>query len=126
MTPTVPIRLRERCTWRWSCNGFRRDAWHREREHPVFRRAHGRRISPGRREIDASVLGVFGAQARGIPVDDVKKFEPALKHQGNKVEILIYPDACQGFERIPITKLANAPMTRLTPGIAAPVSSPQR
>ncbi len=50
------------------------------------------------KKINASVLGIFGGQDRGIPVDDVKKFEQALKQQGNKVEIVIYPDAGHGFE----------------------------
>ncbi len=50
------------------------------------------------KRINASVLGIFGGQDRGIPVDDVKKFEQALKQQGNKVEILIYPDAGHAFE----------------------------
>lgn len=50
------------------------------------------------RKINASVLGIFGGQDRGIPVDDVKKFEQALKQHGNKVEIMIYPDAGHAFE----------------------------
>ena len=50
------------------------------------------------RKIHAAVLGIFGGQDRGIPVDDVKKFEQALKQQGNKVEIVIYPDAGHAFE----------------------------
>jgi carboxymethylenebutenolidase len=50
------------------------------------------------KKIKASVLGIFGGQDRGIPVDDVKKFEQALKEQGNKVEIVIYPDAGHAFE----------------------------
>jgi carboxymethylenebutenolidase len=49
-------------------------------------------------KIHAAVLGIFGGQDRGIPVDDVKKFEQALKQQGNKVEIVIYPDAGHAFE----------------------------
>jgi carboxymethylenebutenolidase len=48
--------------------------------------------------INASVLGLFGAQDHGIPVDDVKKFEQMLKQQGKKAEITIYPDAGHGFE----------------------------
>ncbi len=40
----------------------------------------------------------FSGSCRGIPVDEVKKFEPALKRQGNKVEIVIYPEAGHGFE----------------------------
>jgi carboxymethylenebutenolidase len=50
------------------------------------------------KKISAAVLGIFGGQDRGIPVDDVKKFEQALKQQGNKVEIVIYPDAGHAFE----------------------------
>jgi len=49
-------------------------------------------------KINASILGIFGGQDRGIPVEDVKKFEQALKQQGKKVEIMIYPDAGHGFE----------------------------
>jgi carboxymethylenebutenolidase len=49
------------------------------------------------KKINASILGIFGGQDRGIPVDDVKKFEQALKQQGNRVEVVIYPDAGHGF-----------------------------
>jgi len=49
-------------------------------------------------KINASILGIFGAQDRGIPVDDVKKFESRLKVKGKKVEIVIYPDAGHAFE----------------------------
>lgn len=50
------------------------------------------------KKINASVLGIFGGLDRGIPVDDVKKFEQTLKQQGKKVEIVIYPDAGHAFE----------------------------
>jgi carboxymethylenebutenolidase len=50
------------------------------------------------KKINAAVLGIFGGQDRGIPVEDVKKFEQTLKQQGNKVEIVIYPDAGHAFE----------------------------
>jgi carboxymethylenebutenolidase len=50
------------------------------------------------KKIRAPVLGIFGAQDRGVPVDDVKKFEQDLKQQGNKVEVIIYPDAGHGFQ----------------------------
>ncbi|MGH9502537.1 MAG: dienelactone hydrolase family protein [Terriglobales bacterium] len=50
------------------------------------------------KKINASILGIFGAQDRGIPVDDVKTFEQTLRAQGNKVEIVIYPDAGHAFE----------------------------
>jgi carboxymethylenebutenolidase len=49
-------------------------------------------------KINAAVLGLFGGQDRGIPVDDVKKFEQMLKQQGKKVEITVYPDAGHAFE----------------------------
>jgi len=49
-------------------------------------------------KIHAAVLGIFGGQDKGIAVEDVKKFEQALKQQGNKVEIVIYPDAGHAFE----------------------------
>lgn len=50
------------------------------------------------KKINAAILGLFGGQDRGIPVDDVKKFEQMLKQQGKKVEIVIYPDAGHAFE----------------------------
>jgi carboxymethylenebutenolidase len=43
-------------------------------------------------------LGIFGGKDQGIAVEDVKKFEQALKKQGKKVEIVIYPDAGHGFQ----------------------------
>jgi carboxymethylenebutenolidase len=50
------------------------------------------------KKINASILGNFGAQDRGIPVDDVKKFEQQLKELGKKTDIKIYSDAGHGFE----------------------------
>ena len=50
------------------------------------------------KKIKAPLLGIFGGQDQGIPVEDVKKFEQALKQQGNKVEIKIYPDAGHAYE----------------------------
>jgi len=50
------------------------------------------------KKINASILGLFGAQDHGIPVDDVKKFEETLKQDGKKVDIVIYDDAGHGFE----------------------------
>ena len=49
-------------------------------------------------KIHASILGLFGGQDRGIPPEDVKKFEQSLRQQGKKVEVVIYPDAGHGFE----------------------------
>jgi carboxymethylenebutenolidase len=50
------------------------------------------------KKINAPVLGLFGAQDRGITPDDVHKFEQALKQLGKKVEIKIYDDAGHAFE----------------------------
>lgn len=49
-------------------------------------------------KIHAAILGIFGGQDRGIPVDSVHKFEDILKQMGKKVEIHIYRDAGHGFE----------------------------
>ena len=49
-------------------------------------------------KIHAPILGIFGAQDRGITPEDVKQFEQALKRQGKHVDIVIYPDAGHGFE----------------------------
>lgn len=49
-------------------------------------------------KIDGAILGIFGGQDRGIPVDAVKKFEADLKALGKSVEIKIFPDAGHAFE----------------------------
>ena len=48
--------------------------------------------------INAAILGIFGAQDRGIPVDSVKKFESQLKALNKRVQIKIYDDAGHGFQ----------------------------
>lgn len=50
------------------------------------------------KKMNASVLGIFGGQDRGIPVEDVKKFEQSLKELGKNPEIHIYPEAGHGFQ----------------------------
>ena len=50
------------------------------------------------KKINAPILGSFGGQDRGIPADDVKKFQQALTQLGKKNEIKIYPDAGHAFE----------------------------
>jgi carboxymethylenebutenolidase len=50
------------------------------------------------KKINAAILGLFGGQDRGIPPEDVKKFEQLLKQQGKKIEVVIYPDAGHAFE----------------------------
>jgi carboxymethylenebutenolidase len=48
--------------------------------------------------INAPILGLFGAQDRGIPPADVHKFEQALKQMGKTIEVEIYEDAGHAFE----------------------------
>lgn len=50
------------------------------------------------KKINAPILGLFGAQDRGIPPEDVKTFGEALDKMGKKVEIKIYPDAGHAFQ----------------------------
>jgi carboxymethylenebutenolidase len=50
------------------------------------------------KKINAPILGLFGAQDRSIPPEDVKKFEQQLKSLGKKVDVTIYPDAGHAFE----------------------------
>jgi carboxymethylenebutenolidase len=49
------------------------------------------------KKINASLLGIFGAQDRGIPVADVRKFGETLDNMGKKIEIKIYDDAGHAF-----------------------------
>lgn len=49
-------------------------------------------------KMHAAVLGNFGGQDRGIPPDDVKKFEEMLKKEGKQADIKIYPDAGHAFQ----------------------------
>jgi carboxymethylenebutenolidase len=46
----------------------------------------------------AEVLGIFGTEDKGIPIDDVRKFGKALKNAEKKVEIKEY-EAGHGFMR---------------------------
>jgi carboxymethylenebutenolidase len=50
------------------------------------------------KKIHAPMLGIFGGKDRGIPVEDVKKFEQTMKQLGKKIEIVIYPDAGHAFQ----------------------------
>lgn len=49
------------------------------------------------RSIEAPILGLFGAEDRGIPVDLVKRFEAALDRLGKDHTIHIYPGADHTF-----------------------------
>jgi carboxymethylenebutenolidase len=43
------------------------------------------------------ILGIFGGQDRGIPVDRVKEFAKALADKGSEVSLYIYGDAGHAF-----------------------------
>ncbi len=43
------------------------------------------------------ILGIFGGQDRGIPVDRVKEFAKALEAKGSDVSLYIYEDAGHAF-----------------------------
>ena len=47
--------------------------------------------------VDVPILGQFGAEDRGIPVDSVRRFENTLETLGKNYEIDIYPDAKHAF-----------------------------
>lgn len=49
-------------------------------------------------KINAPILGLFGAQDRGITPDDVHQFGKSLDQLGKKIDIKIYDDAGHGFE----------------------------
>jgi carboxymethylenebutenolidase len=48
-------------------------------------------------EIKCPVLGLYGGQDQGIPVDSVHQAEAKAKAANKTVEIVIYPDAPHGF-----------------------------
>jgi carboxymethylenebutenolidase len=47
--------------------------------------------------LKAPVLGLYGGQDKGIPLDTVEKMREALKKAGNPSDIIVYPDAPHGF-----------------------------
>ena len=47
--------------------------------------------------ISGPIIGFFGDQDRGIPVENVRKIEETLKGLGKEIEIHIYPGAGHGF-----------------------------
>ncbi|QFY42749.1 dienelactone hydrolase family protein [Candidatus Methylospira mobilis] len=48
-------------------------------------------------ELKAPVLGLYGGQDQGIPLDTVKQLRAALKTAGSASEIQVYPDAPHAF-----------------------------
>jgi carboxymethylenebutenolidase len=49
-------------------------------------------------KINAPILGLFGAQDRGITPDDVHKFGQTMDGLGKKIDVKIYDDAGHAFE----------------------------
>jgi carboxymethylenebutenolidase len=47
--------------------------------------------------LEMPILGLFGGQDQGIPVDDVHTFQETLARLGKDAEIHIYPDANHAF-----------------------------
>ena len=50
------------------------------------------------KKINAPILGLFGAQDKGITPEDVLKFEQSMKQLGKKIEVKEYDDAGHAFE----------------------------
>ena len=50
------------------------------------------------KKINASILGLFGGQDRGIPTNDLKAFVDAMAKQGKKADFSVYSDAGHAFE----------------------------
>ena len=50
------------------------------------------------KKINAAILGIFGGQDKGIPVEDVRKFGSELKAMGKVADIHIFPNAGHAFE----------------------------
>jgi carboxymethylenebutenolidase len=50
------------------------------------------------KKINAPILGLFGAQDKGITHEDVQKFERTMKQLGKKIEMKEYDDAGHAFE----------------------------
>ncbi len=48
-------------------------------------------------QIKAPVLGLYGGEDQGIPLDDVASMQAELKKAGNDSELHIYPDAPHAF-----------------------------
>ena len=62
--------------------------------------------------LNVPILGLFGANDRGIPVAAVRDFEQALEILGKNVEIEIYPEAAHAFAN-PASANYNASVAEL-------------
>jgi carboxymethylenebutenolidase len=75
------------------------------------------------------LLGIFGEQDQGIPVEDVRKFEQALKTAGKKATVMIYPGVGHAFfneERPSYNKTVAAEAWDLTKDFLAQNLKPKR
>jgi carboxymethylenebutenolidase len=50
------------------------------------------------KKINAPILGIFGAQDRGIPTADLRKFYEQLARLGKTADFSIYPNAGHAFQ----------------------------
>jgi carboxymethylenebutenolidase len=48
-------------------------------------------------DLKAPVLGLYGGEDQGIPLDSVEKMRAALKAANSKSEIVVYPKSGHGF-----------------------------
>ena len=48
-------------------------------------------------QLDVPVLGLYGGQDKGIPMDQITALQDALKAAGKPCQIVVYPDAGHGF-----------------------------
>lgn len=48
-------------------------------------------------QLKTPVLGLYGGKDQGIPLESVEKMRAALKRNGSKSEIVVYPDAPHAF-----------------------------
>jgi carboxymethylenebutenolidase len=49
------------------------------------------------KDLRVPVIGLYGGQDRGIPLDSVQRMQDELKKGKSKSEIVVYPDAQHGF-----------------------------
>nr|MBA2814292.1 carboxymethylenebutenolidase [Candidatus Pantoea persica] len=48
-------------------------------------------------DLGEPVLGLYGGQDEGIPLESVEQMRQALHAANAKAEIVVYPDACHAF-----------------------------
>lgn len=61
--------------------------------------------------VEAPVLGLFGSEDRGIPVDSVRAFESAMNELGKSIEIHVYEGANHAFANPSGTRYDEAAAT---------------